>query len=128
MTSAYQMLKSTPAKALNWDAFNDELIATFIRLREKAGHTYSRTIADWSEITGMSGKRRIAMEVSTLIIDDMSRIAVRIPATEETLTWGGFLGGTIDSYTDNNLANEALGYIEQVYRKHRVGASQLVNA
>lgn len=117
--SSYEMIRSIPAKSMNWSALASELTEMFVSMRKASGKIYERTLADWADLT----PRRVSMEASILVIDMMSREVAHIPPTEETLAWGGFLGGSTEVWTNSEKEAAALEMLAGLLAKHRKGSN-----
>ena len=113
--SSYEMIRSIPAKTMNWKSLASELTEMFVSMRKDRCKPYERTVADWSALT----PRRVTMEASVLIVDMLSREVAHIPPTEETLAWGGFLGGSTEVWTNSEKEDAALEMLAGILAKHR---------
>jgi hypothetical protein len=63
-------------------------------------------------------KREVAMQISNAIVHEIATVSVFIPPSPETIAWGGFLGGTRETYTDSEKEEKAYDFIKVIYDKH----------
>ena len=119
MTQIWNEVKKLPAKGYNWEG----LIGA-IKARYFAECAERRHVNRWEETeaeiaTGMRGKR---LAVTAQLVGFVHGAAIRVARqapTEETLAWGGFLGGEVLVWTckeaEEAATVEALALIAQFH-------------
>jgi hypothetical protein len=95
MASTYEMIKALPGKS-NWAAIHSALRAM------NGGNFYDSAEALASS-KGIRNAREAAMWMACDLVRRASTKSSFIPPSSETLSWGGFLGGTSCVWTDNEI-------------------------
>jgi hypothetical protein len=106
----YEIIKALPGKTTNWAAIN-------AALRAKMADKYidPQTEARWNE-RGIRAARAAAMEMAAIIVQRASTSSRFLPPSEETLSWGGFLGGETVVLYDDEAHARATAQIAELVR------------
>lgn len=104
MASTYDILRALPGKGTDWPALRDALQAHYLEVyaqRHNGAEPWPGNTTDvWKAARGVRELRRAAMEAACFAVDTLSRKSTFLAPSEETLSWGGFLGGETLVWTD----------------------------
>lgn len=118
MTSTYEIIKALPGKGTNWKRLVDALVnhysAEYIRVNGCAERWTVNTLDMWNKAKGVREMRTAAMEAANFAVGLVDRRAVHIPASEETLSCGGFLGGETVIVREHEAEAEAIARIKEI--------------
>lgn len=95
MTTTYEMIKALPSKS-NW-------IAIHTALRTINGGNFYDSAEELAAQKGIRNAREAAMWMACDLVKRASTKSSFIPASPETLSWGGFLGGTSCVWNDAKI-------------------------
>lgn len=107
MTSTYETIRVLPGKTYNWTALNAALRTMY--LAEGLDFVESQE-ARYAE-KGIRAARTAAMEMACSIVHHRATRSSFQAPSEETLSWGGFLGGSTNVWTDEDAQAEATAEI-----------------
>lgn len=110
MTSTYEMIKALPGKGTDWKRLNAALVENYLAVYAEAhngAEPWAGTSTDvWNAAKGVRELREAAYQAATFAVHAAAQRSSFIPPSPETLSWGGFLGGTSCVWTDKD-AEEA---------------------
>lgn len=111
--TTYDAIKALPGKGYDWAG----LISTLREMQTSPIHPdQEKRIAE----KGTRAARSAAMELATNIVWDFGLRSTRIPASPETESWGGFLGGETVVYHDRDAEAEATARIVAILDGYRI--------
>ena len=116
--STYQAIKALPAKGFDWAGFN----AALLERVETICLMNKRTLLsapEWRAATGLRQMRTAAMEMAARIVSELATRSARLAPSEETLAWGGFLGGSVEVWTDKAAEDAAIVEIVRLSQAFR---------
>lgn len=105
--TTYEAIKAIPGKGFDWNGFVGAVRDMQIITRSGMNRIPDPYAEEFASMKGIGDKRRLAMWYATLIVHDCSKSSKFIPPSQETLSWGGFLGGDTVVLTDEDAAQEA---------------------
>jgi hypothetical protein len=118
MTSTYEMIKALPGKGTNWTKLNAALREHYLAIyaaKHNDAVPYEKTSTDvWDAAKGIRELRTAAMEMANSAVFEASiRNSFQGPS-EETLSWGGFLGGSNLVWHDEEDDEQATAEIARI--------------
>ena len=96
MATTYEMIKALPGKS-NWTAIHSAL-----RIMN-GGKNFYNAAENLASEKGARNGREAAMWMACDLVARASTKSKFIPPSPETLSWGGFLGGEICVWTDEEI-------------------------
>ena len=118
MTSTYEMIRALPGKGTNWPALVAALTNHYLAVyaaKNDGAQPWGKTSVDvWTVAKGIRELRRAAMEAASFAVDEMSRRSSCHAPSPETLSWGGFLGGSTLVWTDEDAQAEATAQVAAI--------------
>ena len=116
--STYEMIKALPGKGTNWrklvDALSAEYVSAYKQKHDGAEPYAPHTTDEWAAAKGVREMRHAAMYAAACFVQHMSKRSSFIPPSEETLSWGGFLGGEHVSWTDEDAETAATARVAEI--------------
>jgi hypothetical protein len=125
-----EIIKALPAKGTPWrplvDTLRDHYLAAYADRHNGATPWPPTTIDEWDGAKGVRELRQAAMMIATCFVHLRAVRSSFIPASPETVSWGGgLLGGDMVVYTDRDAeeaaTQEVVAIIDGVapFRTHR---------
>ena len=106
----YPTIKAIDAKALDWQAAFTAMKARYVEsLGGKVAYCHEMALAEWDAVKGVGGKRLALVQMAVGLAHKASICSHFQQPSEETLAWGGFLGGTHLVWTNEEAAEQATG-------------------
>ena len=126
-SSTYELIKKLPAKGFDWTGFVAELRSQAMAKWQKGkdgryAYCHEMTLAEWDAAKGLRQIREAAMQMACGIVSSKATRKAVIPPSEETLSWGGFLGGSIEVWTDEVAVDAATAEIHDLANKFKAAA------
>ena len=118
MTTTYEAIKAIPGKGYDWDGLVNAVRAEVIEVRNALNYTIPYE-EEYAAAKGVRDKRNLAMMFACIYVDNLSRLSHFIPPSQETLNWGGFLGGEHVTYTDEEKSDAATAHIVNMIERFR---------
>lgn len=120
MTSTYEMIRALPGKSTNWvklvGTLRGHYLAAYALAHNGAAPWAGNTTDIWDAAKGVRELRTAAMEMASFTVHAASiRSSFQAPS-EETLSWGGFLGGSNLVWMDDDAAAQATAEIASIIK------------
>ncbi len=120
MTSTYEMIKALPGKTTNWKnlaaALQSHYLAVYAQAHNGAEPWAGNTTDVWNAAKGVSQLRVACMEAANFAVGHAAQRSTFQGPSEETLSWGGFLGGSTLVWTDAEAQNAATAEIAKIIK------------
>lgn len=104
--TTYEIIRQIPAKGFNWTGFNAALRSEYVSIREATNRTLD-ALPEWDAAKGIRQIRNAAMEMACEIVFMKATQSKFIAPSNETLAWGGCLGGEVAVWTDEDRKEAA---------------------
>ncbi len=104
--NAFDVISTIPAKSIDWTGLRQAIRSLYVAAYGDKDPT--RTLARYDAAQGLREVRFEMGAMANCIVDKRCQTVVNhmIPASPETLSWGGFLGGTHIVYAKRDDAKE----------------------
>lgn len=118
MNGTYEMIKALPGKGTNWARLNAALrshyLAVYAAKHNGAAPWAGNTTDAWDAAKGIGQLRTAAMEMANCAVHCSATRSSFSAPSQETLSWGGFLGGEVLVWNDNEAEAAAVAEIEAI--------------
>ncbi len=116
--STYEMLHALEGSTTNWNRLNAALTENFLKVyagaHDGAEPWPGDTTDVWPKARGVRALRTAAMEIAqATVLAASTRCSLQGPSPE-TLSWGGFLGGTSLVWSDHEDERAATAVIAEI--------------
>lgn len=118
--NTYEMIKALPGKGTNWRSLVDALSANYVAVytAAKGQAPWAPTSTDeWAAAKGIRQLREAAWHAAGWAVQAHAQRSRFLPPSEETLSWGGFLGGETVVWSDDDAEAEALDAVRQIIER-----------
>lgn len=123
MTGTYEMIRDLPGKGTNWprllDALTNHYVATYAATHNGAKPWAPNSLDLWAAAKGIRQMRLACMEAANFAVGNACLRSSRAAPSEETLSWGGFLGGETLVWTDKEAEARAVDEIAAIIAVNR---------
>ena len=119
-TGTYEMIKALPGKGTDWRALVDALSANYVTVYTAAKNQapWAATSTDeWAAAKGVRQLREAAMQAASWAVHAHAQRSNFLPPSEETLSWGGFMGGETVVWADDTAEAEAIEAVRKIIER-----------
>jgi hypothetical protein len=119
--STYEIIKALPGKTTNWRTLVDALSANYVAAyasKYGAAPYAPHTTDEWAAARTTRELRFAAMCAANCYVGFMAQQSKFIPPSDETLAWGGFLGGETVVWNDRDAEASAINAVRQIINAH----------
>jgi hypothetical protein len=122
MTGTYEMIRALPAKGTNWRALLSALIENYLAeyaAKHNGAEPWGGNTTDvWNAARTVRDLRTAAMEAANFAVGLASQRSTYLAPTQETLSWGGFLGGETVVWKDADAQEAAIAHVAEIIKRH----------